>query len=484
MVSSLKNTILLASVLCTIIPACSKKGNDGGGGNPGPNPTPTPTPVAGINYWVTAADRSSLLRKETTAANFGTVSNSNPNLNVDSTMVYQTIDGFGYTFTEGSAHVISQMNGLDKTTLLNEIFGGGENGLNISFIRLGIGATDLSTSVYSYNDMPAGQTDPSLVNFSMAKDQVALIPLLKQARQINPSIKFLSTPWSPPVWMKDNGSSIGGNLQTQYYQAYANYFVKYVQAMQSEGLPVYAVTPQNEPLHPGNNPSLHMTAAEQANFIKNNLGPALAALGTKIITYDHNADRPDYPLAVLGDAAARAFIDGSAFHLYAGNITALSDVKSAYPDKNIYFTEQYTASGGNFGGDLMWHMKNVVIGSLRNHSKIVLEWNLANDPGFGPYTPGGCNTCLGAVTASIAGYSRNVAYYIIAQVSKFVPPGSKRIASDNNGSLQTVAFLRPDGKKVLLVLNESTGPASFNIRFNAKWIAASLPANSVATYVW
>ena len=256
--------------------------------------------------------------------------------------------------------------------------------------------------------------------------------------------------------------------------------------MQAEGIRIDAITPQNEPLHPGNNPSLSMTAAQQTAFIKNNLGPAFSAAGltTKIIIYDHNADRPDYPIAVLADAGARQYIDGSAFHLYAGNISALSQVYNAYPDKNIYFTEQYTASNGNFGGDLQWHLKNVIIGSMRNYSKIALEWNLANDASMNPHTPGGCTTCLGGLTINGNSISRNVAYYIVAHASKFVPAGSKRIGSNNSGSLQSVAFLRADGKKVLIVLNESSSPQNFNIQFNNKMLGTTLPGSSTATYFW
>ena len=192
--------------------------------------------------------------------------------------------------------------------------------------------------------MPLGQTDITLANFNLTADQAAMIPLLKQILQINRNIKLLATPWSAPVWMKDNNSTIGGSLNPLYYQAYANYFVRYIQAMKAEGIPVYAITPQNEPLNPNNNPSLVMTAAQEATFIKNNLGPAFATAGitTKIIGYDHNCDRPDYPLDVLNDAAVRQYIDGSAFHLYAGDISALSQVHNAWPTKNIYFTEQYT----------------------------------------------------------------------------------------------------------------------------------------------
>ena len=255
--------------------------------------------------------------------------------------------------------------------------------------------------------------------------------------------------------------------------------------MKTEGITIDAITPQNEPLHPGNNPSLHMTALQQADFIKNHLGPAFQAAGiaTKIIIYDHNCDEPGYPLTILNDAAAKQFVNGSAFHLYAGNIDTLSKVHNAHPDKHVYFTEQYTASNGNFDGDFRWHIKNLIIGATRNWSRTVLEWNLANDPSFGPHTPGGCTTCKGALTIG-SGIQRNVAYYIIAQASKFVPPGSVRIGSNLAGSFHNVAFKTPEGKKVLIVLNDGAQQGSFNISFNGKSVVATLPAGAAATYIW
>jgi glucosylceramidase len=246
-----------------------------------------------------------------------------------------------------------------------------------------------------------------------------------------------------------------------------------------------AITPQNEPLHGGNNPSMLMTAAEQATFIKNHLGPALRAanLQTKIIIYDHNADRPDYPLTILDDAAARQFVDGSAFHLYGGDISALSTVRAAYPAKNIYFTEQYTAANGDFGGDLKWHLKNVIIGSLRNWSRVALEWNLASDPTYSIHTPGGCDVCKGGITI-VSGVTRNVGYYIIAHASKFIPPNSQRVASNIQGSLYNVAFKRPDGKKVLLVENDGNTTQTFNINFHGRRVTATLEGGAVGTFVW
>jgi glucosylceramidase len=472
------NVFALAIWIVCCNAKCSSKGSDD------PNPPPPPA-SADVESWITKGDQSALLQKQTTIMSFTTTGNGFPFIDVDTTAVFQTMDGFGYTLTSGSAEVINRLAPSTKTDLLNELFGNGSNSISISYLRISMGASDLSSSVYSYDDMPAGQKDTGLTQFSLNPDKTDLIPLLKQILAINPSIKILATPWSPPVWMKDNGSSIGGSLKPEYYGVYANYFVKYIQAMKNEGITIDAITPQNEPLHPGNNPSMYMEAPDEAIFIKSHLGPAFQAAGitTKIIVYDHNCDRPDYPLTILNDAAAKAFVDGSAFHLYNGQIEALTQVHNAHPDKHVYFTEQYTANDGNFEGDLRWHVRNLIVGAPRNWSRNVLEWNLANDPNWGPHTPGGCTTCKGALTIG-ANVTRNVAYYIIAHASKFVPPGSVRIGSNITGSMYNVAYKTPAGKKVLIVVNDGTQAGSFNIRFNGKWAPAFLPAGAVATYIW
>jgi glucosylceramidase len=479
--SVLQNKFKWTIVFSLLILSCSTKTSSDNG-------VPNPPPVVGsadVASWITKADASALIEKQTTVLSFGKVNNSYSFIDVDSTQEFQTIDGFGYTLTGGSANLIKQLNATDKSNLLKELFGTEDNSISISYLRISIGASDLDASVFSYDDVPAGQTDTSLSQFSLAPDRTALIPLLKEILQINPAIKILGSPWSPPVWMKDNGNSVGGSLIPAYYSVYARYFVKYIQQMKAEGITIDAITPQNEPLHPGNNPSMLMTAVQQADFIKNHLGPTFQTAGitTKIIIYDHNCDRPDYPLAILNDPAAKQYVNGSAFHLYAGDISALTQVHNAHPDKHVYFTEQYTPSNGSFEGDLKWHLKNVVIGSMRNWSRAALEWNLANDVSFGPHTPGGCTTCKGALTIG-GSVIRNVAYYIIAHASKFVPPGSVRIGSTISGNLQNVAFKTPAGKKVLIVENDGTTATTFNIRFKEKWVTAVLGAGSVGTYVW
>jgi glucosylceramidase len=479
--TGMASTVLIGSIL--ILFSCSRDNNsDGSQGTPPPGTIR----VSDVSFWFTKGDQTVLLQRQNTTLLFGTNANNNSFIDVDSTKTFQTVDGFGYTLTGGSAHVISQMDAIGKAALLKELFGNDSSAIGISYLRLSIGSSDLNSSVFSYDDIPSGQTDTGLTHFSLAPDTSELIPLLQQIVAINPSIKIIAAPWSAPVWMKDNNNSVGGSLLATYYNVYAQYFVKYIQQMKLKGISIDAVTPQNEPLNPNNNPSLVMQAADELSFVKNFLGPAFQSSGvtTKIIVYDHNCDRPDYPETILQDATAKAFVNGSAFHLYAGDISALGQVHNLYPDKQVYFTEQYTASTADFAGDLQWHLKNVIIGSMRNWSRNALEWNLANDASYGPHTIGGCTVCKGALTISGNSITRNVGYYIIAHASKFVPPGSVRIESNISGNLQNVAFKTPAGKKVLIVENDGTTNAIFNIRFNNKWVAATLAAGSVATYTW
>jgi glucosylceramidase len=446
----------------------------------------TPTAINyPINVWTTSADASALLAPST--INFAPVKDDRiAVITVDSTQKFQTIDGFGYTLTGGSATIINQLNAVDKTALLEELFGNKATSIGVSYLRVSLGASDLSASVFSYHDVPNGEADLSLSKFNLSQDTVDLIPVLKKILAINPNLKIMGSPWSPPVWMKTNKDSKGGNLTPQYYGVYAQYFVKYIQQMRANGIPIDAVTLQNEPEHGGNNPSMLLTPEHAIDFVKNHLGPAfkMAGITTKIIIWDHNCDKPTYPISVLNDPAAKAFINGSAFHLYAGNISALTQVYKAHPDKDLYFTEQWTGSKGEFAGDFKWHVKNVMIGSMRNQSRVALEWNLANNAAFEPHTVGGCTECKGALTIQNGNITRNVAYYIIAQLSKFVPSGSIRIASENVGQLQTVAFKTPENKTVVVVFNESNSVEYFNIGYNGKWIVNSIAAGTAVTYVW
>ena len=439
-----------------------------------------------VKLWLTNTDKSVLFEQQKTDLHFEGLTNSHPTINVDEKQKFQSMDGFGFTLTGGSAMVINRMNPAKRKALLNELFDTDSNNIGISYLRLSIGASDLNDRVFSYNDLPHGQTDTLMEKFSLKPDQTDLIPVLKEILAINPDIKILGSPWSPPTWMKNNNNSKGGSLKSEFYNAYARYFVKYIREMKKEGIRIDAITIQNEPLHPGNNPSLLMLPNEQAAFIKQSLGPAFQAekIDTKIILYDHNADRPDYPIGILNDPEARKYVDGSAFHLYGGTIDSLSKVHNAHPDKNLYFTEQWVGAPGNFPEDLSWHVRTLIIGAPRNWSRNVLEWNLAADPKQDPHTDGGCDQCLGALTIDGNIVTRNPAYYIIAHASKFVRPGSVRIKSNIAGTLHNVAFKAPNGNTILVVQNNSPEPQNFNIGYKNKMVTTSLNAGAVGTYVW
>lgn len=447
--------------------------------------------VTGLNVgaWVTNADKSKLF-SEATAIPFSLDAGQPVFINVDTTLHYQTMDGFGYALTGGSAQLINQkLSAADRTNLLRELFLTDQNGIGISYLRISIGASDLDDHVFSYDDLPAGQTDLPLSKFSLDPDRANLIPVLKEILALNPQIKIMGSPWSAPTWMKSNSLAKDGSLKPECYSSYANYFVKYVQEMAKEGIPIDAVTLQNEPENPGNTPSMVMTSANQIDFVKTYLGPAFKAAGitTKIVVFDHNCDHPNYPIAVLDDPQAYSYIDGSAFHMYLGDISAMSQVHAAHPDKNVYFTEQWTSGKGDFAGDLVWHVKNLIIGAPRNWSRNVLEWNLAADENFNPHTnDGGCTLCQGALTinSTTGAVTRNVSYYIIAHASKFIRPGSMRVNTQVSENLFNVAFVNPDGKKVLVVVNDNNAAKTFSIRYKGMTATTSLQAGAVGTYVW
>lgn len=453
--------------------------------DPGKNPGQQSDTIF-LDGWITNPGRGVLFRSYKSVAFFSDDQNSYQNIAIDPSVTYQTIDGFGNCLTGGSAIVLNKMAPAERSALLNELFSTEANGIGISYLRISIGASDLSDRVFSYDDLPEGETDTDMLKFSLDAEKTDLIPVLKEILAINPSVKILGSPWSAPLWMKTAYSSIGGSLKKEYFDAYAKYFVKYIQGMKKEGITIDAITIQNEPLYAGNNPSMYMSAEDQALFISQNLGPAFVAAGitTKIIAYDHNASNPEYPIAVLGNTDAAKYVDGSAFHLYGGPVTALSSVHNAFPDKNIYFTEQWVGAPGNLAGDLKWHVENLIIGATRNWSKNVLEWNLASDPYYKPHTDGGCDQCLGTVTINGNSFSRNPAYYILAHSAKLVRPGSERIESGLSPYLPNVAFITPEGKKVVIVVNTASTEKKFNLLFNGKTALLSLDPGAVGTFSW
>lgn len=441
-----------------------------------------------VSVWMTDPGGAARFERQATPREFvSSTAASGPALEVSDRRHYQEMVGFGFTLTGGSAQLIRAMSESARDSLLTELFAAGGTNIGVSYLRISVGASDLNPRVFTYDDLAPGETDPDLLRFDLGPDRNDVIPVLRQILSIHPRVGIMASPWTAPSWMKTNGDSKGGSLKRNCYGVYARYLVKYVEAMRSEGISIDALTIQNEPLNPDNNPSMVMTSLDQAEFIRDHLGPAFrtAALKTKIICYDHNADHPEYPMTILADPAARSFVEGSAFHLYAGSIDALSRVHDAYPDRSLYFTEQWIGAPGSLVGDLGWHLTEVVVGASRNWCRTVLEWNLAADPKHGPHTDrGGCDRCLGALTLDGDRVTRNPAYYIIAHVSKFVRPGSVRIDSSGVEGLPNVAFRAPEGRTVLVVLNRDRSPRTVTVRAEAGSFPLTLPAGAAATCVW
>ena len=442
----------------------------------------------GISVWLTNPDRSALFALQPSPLTFSRANQSLPTINITEEQTFQSVVGFGFALTGGSAQLLSRMSATSRAAILKELFADDGKNIGISYLRVSIGASDMNDRVFSYDDVTSGQTDVSLSHFTLAHDEADVIPALKQVLSINPKIRILGSPWSAPAWMKTNSDVKGGQLKKEYYPVYAQYFVRYIQGMKAHGITIDAITIQNEPLNPKNTPSMVMEAPAEADFIKNNLGPAFkkADIKTKIWVYDHNCDIPEYALSILRDPEASQYVDGSAFHLYEGKIEAMSQVHDAFPSKNLYFTE-FMAEDLEHPDrvELAPHVHGTAIGALRNWSRNVLLWNLAADPHYGPHTGnGGCPICQGAITIDGDNVTRNLAYYVIAHFSKFVRPGSIRIGSSVSETLPNVAFKTPRRKKVLVVANDTGTSQTFAIAERGYVATARLNAGCVGTYVW
>jgi glucosylceramidase len=461
-----------------------------GCGLPRPSGPGAPLKVP-AQVWVTTGDQSKLLSREPDVAFAAAGASSLPTLVVDEGTTYQRMIGFGAAFTDASVYLIQRkMTSAQRQALLQDLFGR-TTGIGLSFARVTMGASDFSLRHYSYDDVPGEQRDSALAGFSIDPDRADKLPVIKRALAINPQLVLVGSPWSPPAWMKTSRSLVTGTLEPTSYASFADYFVKFVDAYGAEGVPISAVTLQNEPaFEPKDYPGMRLDPAARAAVIGGFMGPAFekAGLRTQIWDWDHNWDMPQQPLAVLGDAAARRYVQGVAWHCYAGDVTAQAPVHDAYPEKDAYFTE---CSGGDwaqvFGDNLKFDVGTLVIGSTRGWSRGVLLWNLALDEHNGPHL-GGCGNCRGVVTinSSTGQVTRNVEYFALAHASRFVRPGARRIASSSDvAGLQSVAFRNADdASKVLIVLNGAALPRTFAVRSAGQAFTYLLPAGAVATFVW
>ncbi len=485
-------TAVLAIGLSAALSACG--GGSGGASASAPVASLSSSTAAGKPSTIIAhvvetdADQSKLLAAQPDVS-FDQTTLSATLISVDATRSFQSMVGFGAAMTDASAYVINHnLATPQRNALMSDLFA--PSGLGLSFMRLTIGASDFSLTHYTYDDVPAGTTDPTLDSFSIAPARTEVIPLVKSALSLNNHLTVMASPWSAPAWMKSTGSLYKGTLNTSAYPAFADYLSRYVRAMSAEGIPITYLTLQNEPgFEPPDYPGMSVPPAARAAFIGTALGPKFAADGvtTKILDYDHNWDLPSSPSTVLADTTANPYVAGVAWHCYAGDVSAQTSVHDAYPTKDAFFTE---CSGGrwaaDFGPNFGWMMKTLIIGAPRNWARGVLLWNLALDENDGPHL-GGCGNCRAVVTinSTTGAITRNLEYYALAHASRFVRPGAVRIASDSVSGVETVAFRNGDDNSIALIaFNSNTAAKTFSVQSAGHAFNYTLPAGAAATFTW
>lgn len=452
---------------------------------------PPPRDGAAATLWLTTGDKTRLLARSD-AGRFGAGAPTALTIDVDDSQRFQRMVGFGASITDATAILMQRhMSAAQRQALLKELFGRGADGVGFELTRLTLGSSDFSVRHYSYDDMPPGQTDPQLANFSIAPMREHVLPTLKEALALNPQLAVMASPWSAPGWMKTSDKLIQGALKPEHHGAFARYLVKYVDAMAAEGVTIAALTVQNEPhFEPPGYPGMRVDPAGRAALVGQHLGPLLEQRGlkTQIIEWDHNWDDPNAPLAMLADPAARRYVSGVGWHCYAGDVAVQSRVRDAFPDKDTWFTE---CSGGewkpHWPETLPWMARNIVIGSTRHWARGVQMWNLALDENHGPKL-GGCPDCRGVVTidSRTGAVTRNLEYYALAHASKFVRRDAQRIASSTVGDgIDNVAFRNADdGSLVLVLSNSAAAERVLSVRHAGRVLAVTLPRESVATLVW
>ncbi|GAA1244030.1 ricin-type beta-trefoil lectin domain protein [Kitasatospora nipponensis] len=462
--------------------------------------TPAPARAAGesVSIWLTttgdAGGRSVTrgLQQQTPIVFAAGSGSAGQVVTVDDGTRYQQFTGAGASFTDTAAWLMNSSGALTaaaRTTLMNNLFNP-TTGIGLDFLRNPMGASDLARYSYTFDDLPAGQSDPALADFSIGHDLADVLPLTRQAQQLNPGLKVMATPWTAPSWMKDSGAASQGWLQSQYYGAYAQYFVKYLQAYRAQGVPIDYVSVQNEPTCCAGYPSMQWNGAGLDYFTGTDLLPALhaAGLSTKVLALDWNPDTyASYGAPSVDDAAVRTdpLFGGVAWHGYGGSVLQQTTVHNQYPALDAFDTEH---SGGTWIANQQQEDMNNIIDYTRNWGKSVVKWSLAVDQNMGPHN-GGCGTCTGLVTVH-NGDGRSgqvdytVEYYDLGQLTKFVKPGAYRIDSTANSSVPNVAWLNPDGSKALVAYNESGTTQTLTVNWAGEHFGYSLPPQTSATFTW
>lgn len=420
---------------------------------------------------------------------------------------YQSIDGFGFALTYSSCYNLLKMTKEARTELLKRTYSMTE-GYGVSYARISLGCNDFSSTEYSLCD-EKGPDDDILKNFRLYSDETDyVIPILKEVLAINPDLKVIAAPWTSPKWMKCKSTSdrtahnswTDGHLNPTYYQAYADYFVKFIEAFQAEGINIYAVSPQNEPLNPGNCASLYMPWNEQASFVQR-LAPAFykAGLNTKIYLFDHNynydnkADQQQYPAKIYKVYENKNFdgmnlIVGAAYHNYGGSSDELNNIHDLYPDKELIFTEASIGTwnnGRNLDSSLADNMLNIGLYTTLKHCRAAMVWNFMLDMNRGPNLDGGCQTCYGAIDIAndYQSYTLNSHYYTICHMSAVVRPGAVRINTKGwyYDGVTYAAFRNTDGTLAVVLYNSTDKELTTRATDGTMRYTIKLPARSAVS---
>lgn len=492
-ISKLLFLILLLTSFC----ACSDNNKEKNEGNSKPE-----VPTSGdVTIYITTNNRSQDFKKQ--SVDFSKKSNMSPtSMKLEPTTRYQTMDGFGSAITGSTCYNLMQMTKENRNKFLKETFSPTE-GMGQSYIRISIGCSDFSLSEYTCCDTPG------IDNFALTSEETEyVIPIIKEILAINPNVKIMGSPWTPPRWMKvDNltnmkpfNSWTSGQLNPSHYTDYATYFVKWIQAFTQHGIKIYSVTPQNEPLNRGNSASLYMSWQEQLDFVKNHLTPKFkeASLNTKVYLFDHNynydniADQNDYPAKIYDAGVDNEVVVGAAYHNYGGDKAELLDIHSKYPNKELVFTETSIGTwndGRNLEVRLIDDMREIALGTVNNWCKGVIVWNLMLDSELGPNREGGCQTCYGAVDIDRSNYSsitRNSHYYIIGHLSSVVKPDAVRIGTSgfSESGFYHSAFENTDGTYAVVLLNSNSNSKTITIDDGTNHFSYEVPAKAVISYQW
>ncbi len=461
-----------------------------------------------VHAWITSGDQSRLLAPGPDAvfgaldlaeapyagsrfgeASFRPDASGLPIIDLDPAQQFQSMLGFGVAISDSSAWLLMhKLSAEQRQALLRELYGPGSD-LRLELVRVSIGAAEFSREHYSLNDLPPGQGDNAVSAFSIERQRDALLPVLKAAQELAPQLRIFAAPWSAPAWMKSDASLLQGTLRPDAYAAYARYLQRYLDVYRDEGLPVYALSVQNEPLRQqADYPAMPFEAAARARFVGAHLGPLLTRShpAVRILDGEQSWDAAESAQQVLADPAAAPYVRGIAWHCYGGQVAVQSLVHDSAPVREVYLTE---CSGGLWAPEwrdgLLHFSRTALIGAIRNWARGVMLGNLALDGNGGPHV-GGCRNCRGLVTLGEGGdISRNVEYFALAHASRFVQPGARRIASGSrSAALDHVAFINPDRSLVLLVVNPAPQEREFAVRLGGQGFRYRLPAASVATLLW